>query len=194
MTFRQLLIDRIGDVCRLSDSQVEHLVTHYNLLVRWNQKTNLTSVRNLEELVTLHYCESLFAGTLLPAEPVSVADVGSGAGFPGVPMAVLRPDCRFALIESNQRKAVFLREATRELSNVRVLGVRAETVTEPFDWMVSRAVKSCTLPRLGRTVAMLLSETDADTIQLPGVTWQARHPIPWGKRRVVLIGSRAPRF
>ncbi len=173
----------------LSDPQLKQLESHYELLIRWNRRMNLTSVKGLEELVTLHYCESLFAGTLLPGEPVSVADVGSGAGFPGVPMAILRPECRFALIESHQRKAVFLREATRELSNVRVLGVRAETVIEQLDWMVSRAVKASTLPRLGRTVAMLLSETDADTIQIPGVTWSARHPIPWGKQRVILVGS-----
>ena len=187
MTFRRLLIDRFGDVCRLSDLQLAQLEAHYSLLCRWSRKINLTSVASLEELVTLHYCESLFAGTLLPPEPVSVADVGSGAGFPGIPMAILRPDCRFALIESHQRKSVFLKEATRELSNVRVLAVRAETVTERFDWMVSRAVKSSTIPRLGRTVALLLSEADADEVQMDDVKLDVRHKIPWGQHRVVLI-------
>ena len=100
-----------------------------------------------------HYCESLFVAIHLPEEPVSVLDVGPGAGFPGIPMAILRPDCRFTLAESHQRKAVFLREATRHLSNVRVAARRAEEAAGAFDWVVSRAVKWPDVSRVARDCA-----------------------------------------
>ena len=102
---------------------------------------NLTTViRTLEEAIERHYCESLFlAAQLAGRRSCGVADVGSGAGFPGFPVAVLRPDCSVTLIESHQRKAVFLREASRGLPNVRVLANRAEDVTRQFDRVISRA-------------------------------------------------------
>src|SRR5580704_17440976 len=108
--------------------------------MRWNKTLNLTAIRNREEAIERHYCESLFLGARLPAGALRIADIGSGAGFPGLPVAVLRPDCSMTLIESHQRKAVFLREASRKVLNVRVLAKRAEDVDEEFDWVISRAV------------------------------------------------------
>ena len=101
---------------------------------------NLTTVKSGEETVTRHYCESLFFGSHLPGEPRSVVDIGSGAGFPGVPIAILKPSCAVTLVESHQRKAVFLREATRGLTNVSVVAQRAQDVADKFEWVVSRAV------------------------------------------------------
>ena len=109
-------------------------------MLRWNAKLNLTRITDRAEAWERHYKESMFPAHKLPAGPLRIADVGSGAGFPGIPIAIVRPECHVTLIESHQRKAVFLREATRDLPNVRVLGVRAESVTEQFDWIVSRAV------------------------------------------------------
>ena len=98
--------------CRpLTREQVSALYGHYALLARWNKALNLTTVMGLEESVLRHYCESLFLGARLPERAGAVLDVGSGAGFPGVPLAVLRSDCNVTLAESHQRKAVFLREA-----------------------------------------------------------------------------------
>ena len=80
-------------------------------------------------------------GSRLPAGVLRIADVGSGAGFPGFPVAVLRPDCSVTLIESHQRKAVYLKEASRKLPNVRVLSKLAEDVAdigEEYDWVISR--------------------------------------------------------
>src|ERR1035441_558150 len=138
--FADVLRQRLAGVVELSPGQMEALGAHYQLLLRWNRTLNLTSIRRMEEAVERHYCESLFLGTHLPPGPVRIADIGSGAGFPGFPVAVLRPDCAVTLIESHQRKAVFLRESTRALPNVRVLGSRAEVVTETFDHAISRAV------------------------------------------------------
>ena len=124
----------------LTVEQEAALEAHLELLMRWNQKLNLTSIRNREEAIERHYCESLFLGSRLPAGALRIADVGSGAGFPGFPVAIFRPDCSVTLIESHQRKAVFLREASRSLPNVRVMAKRAEEVDERFDCVISRAV------------------------------------------------------
>src|ERR1019366_10599108 len=138
--FADLLRQRLARVVELSPGQVEALETHYQLLLRWNRTLNLTSIKRMDEAVERHYCESLFLGTHLPQGGLRIADIGSGAGFPGFPVAVLRPDCSVTLIESHQRKAVFLREASRTLPNVRVLAKRAEGVDERFDCVISRAV------------------------------------------------------
>jgi len=189
--FAELLRSRLASVRKLSDEQIEQLRRHYELLVRWNRVLNLTSIRTLEEMVERHYCESVFAAKYLPEGPLSVADVGSGAGFPGIPIAIMRPDCSVTLIESHQRKAVFLREATRDLANVRVVGKRAEDVPGRFDWAVSRAVKYSDvkedLRRLGESVEILTGEVDAS--DLPGLEWQAPVRVPWGEHRLLWLGG-----
>ena len=123
-----------------TSSQKAALEAHYELMLRWNAKLNLTRITDRAEAWERHYKESMFLAHKLPAGPLRIADVGSGAGFPGIPIAIVRPECTVTLIESHQRKSVFLREATRDLPNVRVLAMRAEDVTETFDWIVSRAV------------------------------------------------------
>ncbi len=110
-------------------------------MLRWNKKLNLTRITDPKQAWERHYLESIRLAHQLPPGPLKIADVGSGAGFPGIPIAVVRPECQVTLIESRQRKAVFLREATRDLPNVRVLPMRAEDVKESFDWVVSRAVR-----------------------------------------------------
>lgn len=129
MTFQDLLAREFEPYGTLSNEQLALLESHYRLLLRWNQKLNLTRIEHLEEAIHLHYCESLFLATLLPAGPLRIADIGSGAGFPGIPVAVFRPECSVTLIESHQRKAVFLREASRGLQNVAVIAARAEDLS-----------------------------------------------------------------
>lgn len=118
------------------------LEAHFELLLRWNKKLNLTRITDPKEAWERHYMESIRLARQLPPGPLKIADVGSGAGFPGIPIAVVRPECQVTLIESHKRKAVFLREATRHMPNVRVLAMRAEDVKEKFDWVVSRAVRA----------------------------------------------------
>src|SRR5262249_13167144 len=137
---RDLLVTEFRPYAELSAKQIERLSEHYHLLLRWNERLNLTRIAGVLDSVRFHYCESLYLGTTLPSGLLRVAVVGSGAGFPGIPIAVLRPDLEITLIESHKRKSVFLREAVRDLKNVRVLSVRAEDVLERFDWLVSRAV------------------------------------------------------
>jgi 16S rRNA (guanine527-N7)-methyltransferase len=187
--FAELLRSRLASFRKLSDEQVEQLRRHYDLLVRWNKVLNLTAIRTLEDAVERHYCESIFAAGHLPEGPLSIADLGSGAGFPGIPIAIVRPECSVTLIESHQRKAAFLREAARELTNVRVIGGRAEDVSECFDWVISRAVKYSDiledLKRLGKSVELLTGELRA--ADLPGFEWEAPVRLPWGEHRLLWL-------
>src|SRR5271165_1821024 len=107
--FADLLRCKLAGICEVSEEQIQRLGQHYELLARWNRVLSLTSIRTIEEAVERHYCESVFAARHLPDGAASVADVGSGAGFPGIVIAVLRPEHSVALIESHQRKAAFLK-------------------------------------------------------------------------------------
>lgn len=177
----------------LSDAQIEQLYAHYQFLERWNRKMNLTTVKNGPEMVLRHFCESLFFGAHLPGEPASIADIGSGAGFPGVPIAILKPACKVTLVESNQRKAVFLREATRGLSNVSVIAQRAEEVSDHFDWVASRAVDPeavvALVPRLAPNICLMVGEDDLLAIRgHSDIAWLEPIRLPWGDRRVCVFG------
>jgi len=193
--FAELLRERLAGIAELSAEQVAALQAHYLLLERWNRSLNLTSIDRLEQVVERHYCESLFAGRVFEQFPERIADIGSGAGFPGLPLAILRPDCSVTLIESHQRKAVFLKEATRKVANVRVLARRAEEVRESFDWAVSRAVSyedlAVCLPLLSPKVALLTGvEAPGDGL---GYEWQAAIALPWGTQRFLRVGDRVSR-
>jgi len=191
--FGRLLVRHFSVAGKVSECQIDLLWQHYDLLLRWNRILNLTGIKTMERAVLRHYCESLFAALHLPTEPVSVLDIGSGAGFPGIPMAIYRPDSRFTLAESHVRKAAFLREATRKLWNVRVIARRAGTIEEVFDWVVCRAVAWKQLRkhagRLGREVALLVSRADADAVSASkGWEWRSPVSLPWSQTGVLLIG------
>lgn len=191
--FSRILIDSFSPHGVVSEEHISLLYEHWSLLTRWNKTLNLTTVTSLAESVPRHYCESLFLGLHLPDAPVSVLDVGSGAGFPGIPMAILRRDCAFTLAESHRRKAVFLREATRRYPNVRVEPQRAEDLpVETFDWVVSRAVRWRDVAKLAtKSIALLLGQEDADEfLRQPGFSFQAPLRLPWGNRRFAVIGHR----
>ncbi len=182
MSFRELLRREFGAHGDLSQEQLARLEAHYQLLLRWNRKLNLTRIESVEEAVRLHYCESLFLARGLPEGRLRVADVGSGAGFPGFPVAVWRPECEVTLVESHVRKAVFLREASRGLGNVRVFAGRAEDLGERFDWVVSRAVRvdDVLAVELASRFGLLVGAEDAERLG-GGVR------VPWGKDRYVVF-------
>jgi 16S rRNA (guanine527-N7)-methyltransferase len=194
--FAELLERELRPWIRVSEQQIHQLHAHYELLLLWNKKINLTSVKPGVETVIRHYCESLFFGAHFPGNPESltIADLGSGAGFPGVPLAVLKPGWRVALIESNQRKAVFLREATRDLSNVCVLAQRGEDVSIAYDCLVSRAVSPPevlkNVPQLASQVGLMLGEEDFSTVKsISNIAWSEPLRLPWGDRRICVFGE-----
>jgi 16S rRNA (guanine527-N7)-methyltransferase len=186
--FPELLRRRFPD---LDAQMIRVLEGHWELLWLWNKKLNLTTIDDLDTAVERHYGESLFLGRHLPPGRLQIADIGSGPGFPGLPVAVLRPDCTVTLIESHQRKAVFLREASRKLPNVVVLSKRAEEVPPGFDVVISRAVSyrdlEGSLAKLAPR-AMLLTgqEEPPDGIRF---VWEPPIPLPSGDRRFLRVGT-----
>jgi 16S rRNA (guanine527-N7)-methyltransferase len=171
--FREILSNEFRPYATLTDAQLDALESHYQALRHWNKKLNLTRISDLSDIVRFHYCESLYLGLKLPSGPLRVADVGSGAGFPGIPVSILRPDLDVTLIESHRRKAVFLRES----SNLRVLAERAETCVERFDWIISRAV----------TPESVLSLTLAPNFALLVTSKSSPNRLPWGNDRAIVF-------
>jgi 16S rRNA G527 N7-methylase RsmG len=187
--FRDLLLERVSAFCQLTSDQVDQLEQHYELMLRWNKTINLTRIEDEQEVVDRHYGESLFLGSNLPAGPLRVADLGSGAGFPGIPIAIFRPEYTVTLIESHQRKAVFLKEASREMANVRVLSKRAEDLADSFDWVVSRAVNWHTMYGVGFQLAPAVALLGSTS---PSLEAQVV-PIPWAPGTNIIMFHVKPR-
>ena len=128
------------------DGLTAQLSTYLDLLLKWNAKTNLTAIREPEEIVRRHFGESLFAGIHLAQRltpNATLLDFGSGAGFPGLPIQLLHPNLRITLAESQGKKASFLREAVRTLQlPTEIWAARAETMplTHRFHAVTLRAV------------------------------------------------------
>jgi 16S rRNA (guanine527-N7)-methyltransferase len=188
----------------LSPAQLQSILTYIDILLRWNARINLTAIRDPDEIVLRHFGESLFAAQHLldPRSSPSVADVGSGAGFPGLPLKLWAPQISLTLIESNQKKAIFLREVVRSLAltNVNIKNVRAESLTETFDLVTLRAVEdfASILPTAANLVApegclgllIGLVQIEPARASLPHFSWSDAVPIPHSRSRVVLAGSR----
>jgi 16S rRNA (guanine527-N7)-methyltransferase len=174
MSFQAQLFSEFASFQALSAAQLEALNAHHDILLKWNKKLNLCRIRDVAEAIQLHYCESLYLGLRLPPGMLHIVDVGSGAGFPGFPVGILRPESTVTLLESDQRKAAFLREACHGLGNFRVMAGRAEDQTERYDWMVSRAVRSDAIRqlRLAENVALLTTQPSAIKV-------------PWGEQRFI---------
>src|SRR3974390_625859 len=128
-----------------SDEQVALIQRYMMILLRWNEKLNLTAIRDPLEILNRHFCESMFAAKALPIEAGRLADIGTGAGFPGIPLKITRPELELFLVESNIKKGTFLAEVLRELEipGPRVLISRYEELGEevaPLDYVCARAV------------------------------------------------------
>jgi 16S rRNA (guanine527-N7)-methyltransferase len=175
--------------------------TYISLLLRWNRRIALTAVTDPMEILKFHFGESLFALSALPVGDGRLADIGSGAGFPGLPLRMLRPDLEVVLIEPNSKKAAFLAEIIRELNldhasvfRGRMEEVRAE---EPaFDLVTARAVGSHedllvwarAHLRTGKIVLWLGGEDSAIISGLDDWEWTLPIQIPGSMRRFLLVG------
>jgi 16S rRNA (guanine527-N7)-methyltransferase len=173
-------------------------------LIKWNAHINLTTIRATEKIVQQHFGKSLFAASHVLAEkPVKTAmDLGSGAGFPGVPFALLAPEVETTLIESSQKKATFLKELIYSLGlkNVKVFSGRAESYPQSADLVMLRAVEKFgeVLPVVlklvspGGRLALLIGTSQIELAKslLANVQWQVPLGIPSGHSRVLLIGTK----
>lgn len=188
----------------LDRSQVEQIQQYTKILLAWNDKVNLTAIRDPLEILYRHFCESIYGAKLLPVEKCRLADVGSGAGFPGLPLKIFRPDLEIFLIESNVKKATFLAEVIREveLTDTKVLVSRYEELGEevtPLDFVCSRAFGEFAKllawagsPQVSTgNVLLWISKRDlAEVRAIPGWRWEAPRPMPHSLQRLLLLGSR----
>lgn len=189
---------------QVDDRQVEQIQQYTRLLLTWNDKINLTAIRDPLEILYRHFCESMYGATLVPVEKCRLADVGSGPGFPGLPLKILRPDLEVFLIESNVKKATFMAEVIREigLTGAKVLVSRFEELGEevaPLDFVCSRALGDFAKflswagsPQASaKNVLLWLGGRDLDEVRaIPGWTWQPPTPMPHSLQRLLLLGSK----
>ncbi|HUJ30786.1 MAG TPA: 16S rRNA (guanine(527)-N(7))-methyltransferase RsmG [Candidatus Acidoferrum sp.] len=188
------------------DATVCHAIRAYtDLLLRWNQRVSLTTVTSPEEILRFHFGESVFAASTVLIQNGRLADFGSGAGFPGLPLALFAPALDVSLIESNTKKAAFLLEVQRilQLHNVRVLRGRAEDLSSTeagFDFVTARAIGrfrellAWAAPRLNSNgnLVLWLGEDDArDVSKSSDWIWLPPTRIPGTERRSLLVGSRS---
>lgn len=194
----ELLQPFVGE---LPEERLRQISTYIDILLRWNEKTNLTAVRDPEQVVLRHFGEALFAArTLLEREAeLAVIDVGSGAGFPGMPLKLWAPRIRLTLVEAHAKKATFLREVVRALAfgSVTVVAARAETLQDQADLVTLRAVEKFDeiLPTAARLVrpagrlGLLIGTGQVGVAhQLPEFTWDPPHAVPQSRDRVLLVG------
>ncbi|WP_109485770.1 16S rRNA (guanine(527)-N(7))-methyltransferase RsmG [Occallatibacter savannae] len=125
----------------LSAAEEVQFNSYLDLLMKWNARMNLTAVRSRAEILRTHFVECIACARAVPQEVHSLLDLGSGAGFPGIPISICRPEIAVMLVESQTKKAAFLHEAVRSLGiGAKVLACRAETITAKFDCVTLRAV------------------------------------------------------
>jgi 16S rRNA (guanine527-N7)-methyltransferase len=188
----------------VNDSQVLQIQQYIKILQTWNEKLNLTAIRDPLEVLNRHFCECMYAAIAVPVENGRLADVGSGAGFPGLPLKIIRPDLQVFLIESNLKKATFLAEVVRDLglTDARVIVGRYEELGEevaPLDFACSRALGEF-VPFLewahsqqiaAKQVILWIGAGDLPGIQkIRNWDWRAPIQVPHSLRRLLLVGTR----
>jgi len=195
----------------LSQFQLDQISIYIDLLLRWNARINLTAIRNEEEIVTRHFGESLFLARHLfpppgdPLHPPTVLDIGSGAGFPALPLKLWAPEIHLTLIESNHKKAAFLREVARALTltDINVMTDRSEAVAanptfprtnlvtlravERFETILPQAIS---LLSPAGTLALLIGASQIPHLTQTPLKWHPPIPIPQSNARVLAIGVR----
>lgn len=184
-------------------SQCEAIRTHITLLLRWNEKISLTTVVDPIEILRFHFGESIFALSAVPIVHGRLADLGSGAGFPGLALRVALSGLSVVLIESNKKKATFLEEVSRELNLKQSAVLRERMESLPlglgqFNFITSRALGdypsllsvSRGLLAIDGKVILWIGERESEKLSSqPAWNWCEPILIPGSKRRFLLIGT-----
>jgi 16S rRNA (guanine527-N7)-methyltransferase len=186
------------------DDQVLQIQQYIKILLTWNEKVNLTAIRDPLEILYRHFCESMYAAEAIPLQNGRLADVGSGGGFPGLPLKIMRPNLQVFLVDSNIKKVTFLAEVIRELGlkGAQVLAGRYEELGEevaPLDYVCSRALGEFPVflewarsqQIAAKQVILWIGGRDLEEIQKIR-TWEWSEPIevPHSLRRLLLVGTR----
>jgi 16S rRNA (guanine527-N7)-methyltransferase len=189
---------------KLSEQQLQQIQRYMSMLIKWNEAVNLTAIRDPLEILYRHFCESMYTPEGLSLDKGRLADVGSGGGFPGLPLKILHPELEVLLVESNVKKATFLAEVVRDLglTDTRVLVSKYEELSEeliPLDFVCSRAVGEfipflswAASEKVAATQAVLwIGGKDLDEVRrTPGWTWNEAVQLPQSLRRFILVGTR----
>jgi len=186
-----------------TEAQLAQIQAYIRLLLHWNLSLNLTSVRDPEGIVQRHFGESMFLTKVLPVENCRLADIGSGAGFPGMAIKLICPTIRLTLIESNQKRRAFLAEVVRGLNfeGVEIVAKRFEDLRTQgwsLDVLTARAIGE--IPKVLKWaknsvasaghIALWLGGQDAIKVsRTAGWDWGQPIRIPESRRRFILIGS-----
>jgi 16S rRNA (guanine527-N7)-methyltransferase len=188
----------------LKSDQVAMVREYIQLLWKWNKSISLTTVTDPDEILSRHFGESMFAAKVRPVENCRLADVGSGAGFPGLALKILIPSVKLVLIESNKKKCAFLSEVVRTLGlkDVEILPERFEQIrpeTLPLDLVSARALgefkellpwsASAIVPG-GNLLLWLGSEDTTRIASNQKWQWEPAIKIPDSQRRFLLVGRR----
>lgn len=175
---------------------------YLSLILRWNSRINLTSIRDEDGILSRHFVESIACARALPAGVATLLDFGSGAGLPGIPIAICRPEIAVTLAESQGRKAAFLQEVVRSLGiRAKVHSGRAEAVSEVFDSVVLRAVERMVeaVEAAARLVAPqgwlapMTTEADSGALKVAvgtGFSWAAPVRLSRSEQRILLLGRK----
>jgi 16S rRNA (guanine527-N7)-methyltransferase len=186
----------------LSPEQLLMILEYVRILLKWNNLISLTSIVEPTEIIARHFGESMFASSVMPVEKGRLADVGAGAGFPGLALKILNPWLQVTLIESNKKKCAFLLEIVRalELLNVEILPERFENIrAEPgfANFVTCRALggfpallrwSKRALSHRGHMIFWVGADDSAKISGLEGWTWQPAVRIPESQRRFILVG------
>ncbi len=194
-----------ADIAGLSPGVYEQFLAYLTVLLRWNAKLNLTAIRAPEQIMQRHFVECAFAAQHLPRDVATLLDYGSGAGLPGLPIAICRPEIRVTLAESQGKKASFLREAARCAGiSTEVYDRRVETIPQErqFDAVTMRAVEKMesAVPvaiRYTRRYLVLFATERSSERSGPAprqlsseFTWPEPISLPNADQRILVIGRR----
>src|SRR2546430_3057240 len=186
------------------DDQVLQIQQYIKILLTWNEKINLTAIRDPLEILHRHFCECMYAADAISLVKGRLADVGSGGGFPGLALKIIRPGLQVFLVESNIKKVTFLAEGIREFGRNRaqVLARRYEELGEemaPLDYGCFRALGE--FPGFlewarseqiaAKQVILWIGARDLDEIQkINTCDWEEPIPVPHSLWRSPLVGHR----
>jgi 16S rRNA (guanine527-N7)-methyltransferase len=186
-------------------NQIGQIREYIRLLLMWNEKVNLTAIRDPLEILDRHFGESMFAANVAELGKCRLADIGTGAGFPGLALKILLPEAQIVLVESNIKKATFLAEVVRALGikGANVLVSRYEELGDelaPVDFLLARALgefeaflKWAASERVdAKRVILWVGSADVEQVlKSPGWVWKPAVSVPQSLQRVLLIGNKA---